>query len=164
MKNLTFLLSEYGESHTNSINKTIHFVCVPAIFWSVCALLHMVKWNSHSFVGLNGLDLPVLAFVLMYYFLLSPVLSFGFVVLGAGCITLSAFIEIQGWSLLIVALIVFSTAWIGQRLEHRIEGKKHSFLKDLQFLLIGPAWIMAFIYQKLGFNLETDGLKSAKNP
>ena len=32
---------------------------------------------------------------------------------------------------------------------HEIEGKKPSFLKDVQFLLIGPAWLMHFIYQKL---------------
>jgi uncharacterized membrane protein YGL010W len=37
-------------------------------------------------------------------------------------------------------------AWIGQFYGHKIEGKKPSFLKDLEFLLIGPLWVI----QKVG--------------
>ena len=38
--------------------------------------------------------------------------------------------------------IVFVVSWIAQFVGHKIEGAKPSFLEDLQFLLIGPAWIM----------------------
>jgi uncharacterized membrane protein YGL010W len=31
-----------------------------------------------------------------------------------------------------------------------VEGKKPSFFKDIQFLMIGPAWVMAFIMRKIG--------------
>lgn len=50
-------------------------------------------------------------------------------------------------------LIVFVVAWIGQFYGHKVEGKKPSFLKDIQFLLIGPAWLMSFIYKKMGVGL-----------
>jgi len=50
----------------------------------------------------------------------------------------------------LVCLIVFVLAWVGQFYGHKVEGKKPSFLKDLQFLLIGPAWLLGFIYRKLG--------------
>ena len=43
--------------------------------------------------------------------------------------------------------MVFVLAWIGQFIGHLIEGKRPSFFKDLQFLLIGPAWLMAFVYR-----------------
>ena len=36
-----------------------------------------------------------------------------------------------------------------QFIGHKIEGKKPSFFKDLQFLLIGPAWLLGFILKKL---------------
>ena len=39
------------------------------------------------------------------------------------------------------SLTIFVIAWIGQFYGHHIEGKKPSFMKDLQFLLIGPAWV-----------------------
>ena len=150
MSNLSDLLAEYGKSHTNAVNKTIHFFCVPAIFWSVSALLHSVKLATFSPTYLSGLDIPALAAVLLYYARLSPLLSIGFGAWGVLCVFLSHSIENLYFPLLTVALIVFSLAWIGQFIGHHIEGKKPSFLKDLQFLLIGPAWIMQFIYEKSG--------------
>ena len=48
---------------------------------------------------------------------------------------------------------VFVVAWVGQFMGHHIEGKKPSFLQDVQFLLIGPAWLMAFVYRKLGIKI-----------
>jgi uncharacterized membrane protein YGL010W len=48
------------------------------------------------------------------------------------------------------ALGIFVLAWLGQFYGHKIEGKKPSFIKDLQFLLIGPAWLLGFVYQRLG--------------
>ena len=49
-----------------------------------------------------------------------------------------------------LSLMIFIVAWIGQFIGHKIEGKKPSFFQDLQFLLIGPAWLLSFIYDKLG--------------
>ena len=49
-----------------------------------------------------------------------------------------------------LCLAVFLVAWAGQFVGHKIEGKKPSFLKDLQFLLVGPMWLMHFIYRKMG--------------
>ena len=49
-----------------------------------------------------------------------------------------------------ISLSLFVIAWIGQFIGHKIEGAKPSFFDDLKFLLIGPAWLIAFIYQKLG--------------
>lgn len=47
----------------------------------------------------------------------------------------------------LLSVIVFVIAWIGQFVGHQIEGKKPSFFKDLQFLLIGPLWLLAFVYR-----------------
>ena len=49
-----------------------------------------------------------------------------------------------------VAFGIFVIAWIGQFIGHKIEGKKPSFLEDLQFLMVGPAWLLSFIYKKVG--------------
>lgn len=53
----------------------------------------------------------------------------------------------QSW---IIYLAVFVITWIFQFIGHKIEGKKPSFLKDLQFLLIGPIWLLGFILKKTG--------------
>lgn len=49
-----------------------------------------------------------------------------------------------------IFLAVFIITWILQFVGHKIEGKKPSFLKDLQFLLIGPIWLLSFVLKKLG--------------
>ena len=50
--------------------------------------------------------------------------------------------------LLYASLAIFVVAWIGQFYGHKLEGKKPSFFKDLQFLLIGPAWVFEKISKK----------------
>ena len=50
----------------------------------------------------------------------------------------------------IIYLSIFVITWIFQFIGHKIEGKKPSFLKDLQFLLIGPIWLLHFILKKIG--------------
>jgi uncharacterized membrane protein YGL010W len=52
------------------------------------------------------------------------------------------------WPLWVTSLVIFAAAWIGQFIGHAIEGKRPSFFKDLQFLLIGPLWLVAAAYRK----------------
>ena len=66
------------------------------------------------------------------------------------CIAINRISPFPLWQ---VCLLLFVLAWIGQFYGHKVEGKKPSFLKDLQFLLIGPAWLMNFIYKRLGIGL-----------
>ena len=47
---------------------------------------------------------------------------------------------------------VFIVAWIGQFVGHKIEGKKLSFFEDLQFLLIGPAWVASSLLRSKKLN------------
>lgn len=53
----------------------------------------------------------------------------------------------QSW---MIYLSVFIITWVFQFIGHKIEGKKPTFLKDLQFLLIGPIWLLGFILKKAG--------------
>lgn len=153
MRTIDRLLSEYGESHQNPTNKAVHWVCVPVIFWSVTALL----WSLKIPVELPGLGILLngaiiaLTLVLIYYVTLSPSLAFGMLLFSLACLALCRIVETRvGFPLWAVAVIAFVAAWIGQFWGHGIEGKKPSFLKDLQFLLVGPAWLMHFLYKKAG--------------
>ena len=49
-----------------------------------------------------------------------------------------------------LAVGVFVAAWIGQFIGHQFEGRRPSFLTDLAYLLIGPAWLMAKLLRRLG--------------
>ena len=159
MKKIDRLLNEYGQSHQNDTNKLIHWICVPLIFFSIVGLI----WSIPHQV-LNDL-IPIepaaivnwaslaLFLVLIYYLSLSIPLFIGMLGVAIINIYICYIIDVRfDTPLWIISLIVFVLAWIGQFYGHKIEGKKPSFLKDIQFLLIGPAWLMHFILKKLGIS------------
>jgi uncharacterized membrane protein YGL010W len=95
--------------------------------------------------------MPVLLLVVLYYFKLSASLAIGMLLFSAFCLFLANYLAITFPGMLAyISLAVFVLAWIVQFYGHKIEGKKPSFLKDVQFLMIGPAWLMHFIYKKIG--------------
>lgn len=143
--------SEYAESHQHPTNKLIHWICVPLIFWSILALLYSIPvplWISESVHGFNWSYIVVFA-AYIYYLRLSIPLSLGIAIFVIACYLIIFSLEKTGLSISVIAFSVFVLAWIGQFIGHKIEGKKPSFFKDLQFLLIGPLWLLHFIYKKL---------------
>lgn len=152
MKELATWLSEYGESHQNSTNKRIHYVCVPLIFWSIYFMIYSIPFLENKSAYINIANLVYL-FALIFWFRLR--INLGIIFLAHGSIlaflapTLLDIVFLGSKERLFLgAFIVFILAWIGQFYGHKIEGKKPSFLKDLQFLLIGPAWIIHDFFMK----------------
>ena len=129
MTTMTEWLDEYSESHQNKTNKTIHWACVPAILFAIIGIL------AHFSATLTAL---ILVLTLVFYARLDIVLA----------VAMTALIAVMAWVIFLLPvgvgfyIGVFVLAWIGQFYGHKVEGKKPSFLKDLQFLLIGPVWCM----------------------
>ena len=153
MKTLEQWFEEYGVSHQNKTNKAIHYICVPAIFFSIVGLLMSIPTafleNLFPFENpfIENWATMVLVLVLFFYVRLSLLMAFKVLLFAAFCVIANHFIA-QYAPLWLVSLIIFAVAWIGQFYGHKIEGKKPSFLKDLQFLLIGPAWVLDNIFKK----------------
>ena len=53
MKKIDLLLEEYGSSHKNKINKLIHWICVPAIFFSIVALIWSIPLGPLENLKIN---------------------------------------------------------------------------------------------------------------
>lgn len=154
MRTIHEWLSEYGESHTNETNKLIHWICVPAIFFSIVGLLYCIKLPFYI-SNMLQLNVAIIALLLttFYYLSLSIKIGIGMLIFGIICFAICYLVEFYGpIALWLLCLIVFVLAWIGQFYGHRVEGQKPSFFKDVQFLLIGPMWLMSFIYKKMGIS------------
>ena len=153
-RNIHQWVSSYGESHQNPTNKKIHWVCVPFIMLTLLGLLSLVKFNISLNENVYELNLSYMLIILalIFYLRLSISISIGMLLISA----LSLFCiyqlkEILSESnLFFVYIGIFIVAWMGQFIGHKIEGQKPSFFEDLQFLLIGPAWLLSFIYKKIG--------------
>jgi uncharacterized membrane protein YGL010W len=144
-------LGNYSEDHRNPTNILIHWICVPVILWTAIAMLWVLPVPAA--LGRPGLWAGAAMFLaLSFYLRLSRPLGFAmlavFVVFGL--ITEGLYRTIGPGQLLPLAIAVFVLAWIAQFVGHKIEGKKPSFLTDLAYLLIGPAWIVAKLMRRLG--------------
>ena len=155
MQSLNWFLEKYGESHQNTTNKLIQWVCVPSIMFSLFGLLMAIAFpfSTHETIYFNWAFIAmVLAWV--YYLRLSLPMFFGFLIVGSlilwGNYSIYLSVNKSNGQMVLISIIIFALAWIGQFIGHKIEGKKPSFLEDLQFLLIGPPWLLHFIYQKIG--------------
>ena len=151
MKSIQQWLAEYGESHKNETNKTLHWICVPAIFFSITGLLYSIKLPVYFSGHQLNISMIAITLVVIYYGSLSKTLWLGMFLFGLLCLFICHLIEKSGIiSLWLFSIIIFIVAWLGQFYGHKVEGKKPSFFQDMQFLMIGPAWLMSFIYKKLG--------------
>ena len=142
MKTLDQWFQEYGESHQNRKNQILHKICVPVIFFTVVGFLLLIPYA----VGPLKMGEILLIVALAWY------LSLGFraflvmlVLLGISYILFNALGTVV--YPLIPLIVLFVIAWIGQFIGHNIEGKKPSFFKDLQFLLIGPLWVLRPLFK-----------------
>ncbi len=153
MKTLDTWFKEYAVSHQNKTNIAIHFICVPAIFFSIVGLLMSIpdRFLASIIPGNNPFienwAFVVSLFILLFYIRLSVKMALQILIFIAFCIIANYYIG-QYATLWMVSLIIFVVAWIGQFYGHHLEGKKPSAAQDLQFLLIGPAWVIQKMFGK----------------
>lgn len=147
-------LDSYGESHQNPTNKLIHWVCVPAIVFTVFGLLMSIPFPFAAKSLFFNWAAVVFIFAMLFYLRLSFSLFIGFAIVGSLMMLGNFFVlqhfSMNGGNLALFSVAVFVVAWIGQFIGHKIEGAKPSFFEDVQYLMIGPMWLLSFIYQKLG--------------
>jgi uncharacterized membrane protein YGL010W len=144
-------LDVYSESHRHPVNKIIHWICIPLIIFSLLGLLWYVPFpmsDGITTVTLNGATVFILAAVL-YYFFLTWQLAIGMVFYSLIMYIILDRVDGLSTPLWLISIIIFILAWAGQFVGHYIEGRRPSFFTDIQFLLIGPLWLMAAVYRKL---------------
>ena len=144
--------ASYSGDHQNETNQLIHVFAVPTILWTVVALLWCIPIFGTLFK--SGIWAALAMFgAWMFYNRLSRPIGYGMLVVfftfGCLCRLLEQRFGLQ--VLLWLAIGVFVVAWIAQFIGHKIEGKKPSFFTDVVYLLIGPIWVLAKFYRRMGW-------------
>jgi uncharacterized membrane protein YGL010W len=148
MRSASDWLDEYGESHSHPTNEVLHWICVPVIVLSLLGLLWSLpvpQALTRISLWLNWATLATLA-ALVYYCALSVRLATGIACAFALMFVALRALELIPWPLWATSLALFAAAWLGQFIGHAIEGRKPSFFKDVQFLLIGPLWLVMRLF------------------
>ena len=137
-RRVDLLLAHYGESHQNPRNELIHFIAIPLIMLSLIGMMFAL----HPYVAY-----AFMAASMVYYARLSMVFLVSMAVFSAGVLWL---VHAMGAQALQISLVIFVGAWIAQFVGHKLEGKKPSFFEDLQYLWVGPLFVLSKLYEKLG--------------
>lgn len=152
MRTVNDWFGNYSKDHRHPTNRVIHWICVPAILWSVIAALWVIPVPAA--VGRPGFwaAMAMVASFAFYWRMSKPI---GFAMLivfvALGLLTEWLYRTLGPSDLLWLALAVFVVAWIGQFIGHKIEGARPSFFTDLAYLLIGPAWLAGKLMRR--FNI-----------
>ncbi len=143
--NLEQWFDAYGVSHKNNTNIIIHKFCVPAILWSVVALLSSIPVPSFFMLVpfLNWATIIAFCALIFYFTLGVKPFAIMLIQLGIALFSLNFFPPAH---IAKIGFGVFVIAWIFQFVGHKIEGKKPSFIEDIKFLLIGPLWIIKGLF------------------
>ena len=142
---------EYAESHQNPVNVTVHWIAVPVIYLTIMGLLYSLPPILLGTAGIITVAHLAVTAVVVYYLMRSLSLGLGMLLFNLLCLALARWVTLNvAWPLWAICLALFVLAWIAQFWGHGVEGKKPSFLKDIQFLLIGPAWLLSKVYRRLG--------------
>ncbi len=139
VRQIDHLLAHYGESHQNPGNELIHFVAIPLIVFSLIGLLQWIHPN---------VALVAIAASIVYYARLSTLFMVSMALMSALMLYLIGLIDPA--LLLSASIGIFVVSWIFQFIGHKMEGKKPSFFEDLQYLLVGPLFVLSKLFLKLG--------------
>jgi uncharacterized membrane protein YGL010W len=132
------LLNHYGESHQNATNERIHFAAIPLIMLSLTGLIFAIHpWIAYAFIAAS----------MVYYARLSVVF---FVSMCAWSALIVLLVHAMGEQVLFQSVLIFIAAWVAQFVGHKLEGKKPSFFEDIQYLWIGPLFVLSKLFIKLG--------------
>ena len=132
-------LAFYAQSHQNPGNEAIHLVAIPAIMLSLMGLLYELHpWALYALIAIS-----------MAYYLFLGNWRYTLAMLVWAGLSIALLYLMGAWRLQI-CIAVFVVAWIAQFIGHKIEDKKPSFFEDVQYLLVGPL----FVLQTLGYKLK----------
>ncbi len=153
MVTMDWLLEKYGENHQNATNKLIHWVCVPTIVFTLFGVLYALPFLTERSLLTNWATVLYVVCLAYYARLSLPIMVGMVIVCGAMLLGVDAIYNTVGKDPVTLAKLmfgIFAGAWVLQFIGHKIEGQKPSFLEDVQFLMVGPAWLLHFIYKKMG--------------
>lgn len=134
------LLAHYGESHTHPTNELIHFIAIPLIMLSLLGMLFAI----HPYV-----TYVFMAASMVYYARLSAVFLAAMFVQTVAILAIIQAMS-QAGVLLASCVTIFVVSWIFQFIGHKIEGKKPSFFEDIQYLWVGPLFVVSKLFLKMG--------------
>jgi uncharacterized membrane protein YGL010W len=145
-------LRRYEETHRDLTNPVFYWAAVPMVVLGTVGLLWALPIPD-EFFEISPLLNWGTAFLMasaVYYFIISVSLAIGMLPFVIGVAGINMWLVGSNLPLPHVSLGLLLTGIIGLWLGHRNENGLRAVLQDLQFMMIGPAWLLSVLYRRLG--------------
>ena len=144
-------LTDYGESHRN-----IRF---PGMYWIATLLLVIgtvgLLWSLPiplEFARISPIinwGSTFLMAAVVYYFIISMPLAVGMLPFVLGVAALHAWLVESPYSQAWFSMVAVLCGVTSLLIEHRGRGGGKAVLRDLQLMMIAPAWLLSLVYRRL---------------
>lgn len=145
-------LDRYESNHQSLTWPWIYWASVPMVVLGTVGLLWAIPAPAefYEISPLLNWGSAFLMVTAIYYFIISLPLAIGLLPFLLGVAFVEMWLQQSGFVPLRVSGGLFIAGLIGLWLGHRNERGFRAMFEDLQTIMIGPAWLLATIYRRLG--------------
>jgi len=145
-------LDRYEETHRDLTNPVVYWAAVPMVVLGTVGLFWALPIPDEFFEisPLLNWGTAFLMATAVYYFIISVSLAIGMLPFIIGIAAINMWLVESEFSHLYVSLGLLGAGIIGLWLGHRNENALRAVLQDLQFMMIGPAWLLSVLYRRIG--------------
>ena len=145
-------LDRYGANHQDLTWPWIYWAAVPMVVLGTVGLLWSlpVPFEFYEISPLLNWGSAFLMVTAIYYFIISLSLAIGLLPFLLGLAFVQMWLQQSAYTPIRVSTGLLLAGLIGLWLGHRNQRGFGPLLEDLQTIMIGPAWLLAAIYRRLG--------------
>ena len=145
-------LEHYEQNHSDLSNPLVYWAAVPMVVLGTVGLLWglPVPVEFYEISPLLNWGSAFLMAATIYYFIISLSIAIGMLPFMLGVATLQLWLARSGYPALGVSAGLLIAGTVGLGLGRRGTGGISALLKDLQLMMIGPAWLLSVIYRRFG--------------
>lgn len=145
-------LDRYEQSHSDLAYPLVYWAAVPMVVLGTVGLLWLLP-VPQEFFDISPLLNWGSAFLMaatVYYFIISVSLAIGMLPFVTGVAACQLWLADSEYSHVRVATSLLVAGVIGLWLGHLKRGGLRAVLRDLQLMMIGPAWLLSVLYRRAG--------------
>lgn len=145
-------LTSYGESHAQIASPLVYWAAVPMVVLGTVGLLWSLPVPDRFYAIspiINWGSLFLMA-ATVYYFIISVPLAIGMLPFVLGIASIQLWLETSEYSPVRVATGLLIAGIVGLFAGRRGERVIVRVLRDLQLMMIGPAWLLSVLYRRMG--------------
>lgn len=145
-------LERYEQTHSDLAYPLVYWAAVPLVVLGTVGLLWLLPVPA-EFIDISPLMNWGSAFLMaatVYYFIISIPLAIGMLPFVIGVASFQLWLGHSGYSPMRVVTSLLVAGVIGLFLGHLNRGGLRAVIRDLQLMMIGPAWLLSVLYRRAG--------------